>query len=244
MSDPITAEVDALLDLHQCSDEYDLDMGNGVTAKSCTSCTTTMWPCPSHDRAVAIRAILDRTAPSGGEGVTLEDRYRVTRRDGRDAPGEKHHGCRYFVLDLTHDPKAPELLDAYFDRTAASEDPPLPGCTGDYNCPAPAHQHGCFSDTQGHCNDPGDHNHAAPSEDEREALVQALRRDAGDYARHMRGETGQLSWDQRDVRAWEAAGVLAALTANHRPTANHPATCACGWEFPCATVRIIRGGRA
>lgn len=32
-----------------------------------------------------------------------------------------------------------------------------PGCTGDYECPAPAHLHGCFTDTEGHCSEPGDH---------------------------------------------------------------------------------------
>ena len=58
----------------------------------------------------------------------LEDRYQVTRRDGRDAPGRKHHGCRYFVLDLTHDSKAAALVAAYFDMLAAAsllrQDPP------------------------------------------------------------------------------------------------------------------------
>lgn len=43
-----------------------------------------------------------------------EPRYMVARHDERDLPGEKHHGCRYFVLDLTHDPKAQALVDAYF----------------------------------------------------------------------------------------------------------------------------------
>ena len=32
-----------------------------------------------------------------------------------------------------------------------------PGCTGDYECPAPAHQHGCLTDNLGHCNEPGEH---------------------------------------------------------------------------------------
>lgn len=43
----------------------------------------------------------------------LDDRYTVQRNDGRDAPGEKHHGCRYFVIDLDHDPAAPIMLQAY-----------------------------------------------------------------------------------------------------------------------------------
>lgn len=61
-----------------------------------------------------------RTADGQPRGACLdslddEPRYRVTRNDGRDAEGEKHHGCRYFVLDLTHDPKAAGLAAVYFD---------------------------------------------------------------------------------------------------------------------------------
>lgn len=40
-------------------------------------------------------------------------KFNVTRMDGKDAPGEKHHRCRYFVLDLDHDPHAAAALDAY-----------------------------------------------------------------------------------------------------------------------------------
>ena len=32
-----------------------------------------------------------------------------------------------------------------------------PGCTGDYECLAPPHQHGCMADTEGHCNEPEAH---------------------------------------------------------------------------------------
>jgi hypothetical protein len=37
--------------------------------------------------------------------------YRVDRRDRR--VNDKHSGCRYFVLDLTHDPHAKPALLAY-----------------------------------------------------------------------------------------------------------------------------------
>lgn len=33
-------------------------------------------------------------------------KFRVERTDGTSAPGEKHHGCQYLVLDLDHDPHA------------------------------------------------------------------------------------------------------------------------------------------
>ncbi|PPG36320.1 hypothetical protein [Rathayibacter sp. AY2B5] len=54
---------------------------------------------------------------------------------------------------------APALLARV--RTAeaglAALDDACPGCDGSETCPAPAHQHGCFADTEGHCNDPGEH---------------------------------------------------------------------------------------
>lgn len=40
-------------------------------------------------------------------------KFDVSRVDGRDEPGEKHHGCRYFVLDLDHDEYAGPALRAY-----------------------------------------------------------------------------------------------------------------------------------
>lgn len=43
------------------------------------------------------------------------EKFRVERTDGRSAPGEKHHGCTYFVLDVDHDPYARPALKAYAD---------------------------------------------------------------------------------------------------------------------------------
>ena len=40
-------------------------------------------------------------------------KYHVSRVDGRDAPGEKHDDCFYFVLDVTHDPHSLAALRAY-----------------------------------------------------------------------------------------------------------------------------------
>ena len=47
--------------------------------------------------------------------VGLYRKFEVHRTDGRDAPGEKHAGCRYFVLDLEHDGLASTALTAYAD---------------------------------------------------------------------------------------------------------------------------------
>ena len=54
----------------------------------------------------------------------LYEKFIVKRTDGTDAPGQKHHGCRYFVLDATHDPHAPPALLAYA-RSCESEYPVL-----------------------------------------------------------------------------------------------------------------------
>jgi len=37
----------------------------------------------------------------------------IHRTDGRSAPGERHDGCEYFVLDLTHDRHCVEALRSY-----------------------------------------------------------------------------------------------------------------------------------
>lgn len=49
----------------------------------------------------------------------LYGKFRIERVDGKSAPGEKHDGCDYFVLDLTHDPHAATALRAYAASCAA-----------------------------------------------------------------------------------------------------------------------------
>ncbi|MRV72528.1 hypothetical protein GJ700_12490 [Duganella sp. FT92W] len=45
----------------------------------------------------------------------LYEKFAVRRTDGRDAQGEKHEHCRYFVLDLDHDKHALPAIAAYAD---------------------------------------------------------------------------------------------------------------------------------
>lgn len=40
-------------------------------------------------------------------------KFNVERTDGKSAPGQKHDGCFYFVLDCDHDPHARAALQAY-----------------------------------------------------------------------------------------------------------------------------------
>lgn len=46
----------------------------------------------------------------------LYQKYFVSRTDGKSDPGEKHDGCEYFVLDLTHDPFAAAAIRAYAEK--------------------------------------------------------------------------------------------------------------------------------
>ena len=44
----------------------------------------------------------------------LYPKFIVSRTDGQDQmPGHKHYKCRYFVLDLDHDPYAEAAIKAY-----------------------------------------------------------------------------------------------------------------------------------
>ncbi len=43
----------------------------------------------------------------------LYNKFIVTRTDGNSEPGKKHDNCRYFVLDIEHDPHAIIALKAY-----------------------------------------------------------------------------------------------------------------------------------
>jgi hypothetical protein len=53
----------------------------------------------------------DVSKPAEQQGMFRK--FEVSRVDGSDQPGGKHHGCEYFVLDVTHDQHAKAALDAY-----------------------------------------------------------------------------------------------------------------------------------
>ena len=43
----------------------------------------------------------------------LYRKYRIERIDGSSGPGGKHEHCRYYTLDIDHDPFAVEAMQAY-----------------------------------------------------------------------------------------------------------------------------------
>lgn len=49
----------------------------------------------------------------GDKSKGLIGKFTVIRNDGQSEAGQKHHGCRYFVLDLDHDDHAKPALAAY-----------------------------------------------------------------------------------------------------------------------------------
>jgi hypothetical protein len=60
----------------------------------------------------------DLTKPAEQQGIF--EKFTVHRNDGSDAPGGKHHGCAYFVLDLDHDQHAPAAMRAYANSCRAT----------------------------------------------------------------------------------------------------------------------------
>jgi hypothetical protein len=54
------------------------------------------------------------------EGRGLYEKFEVRRTDGSSEPGCKHHGCRYFIIDYSHDPFAPVALCAYASACQSS----------------------------------------------------------------------------------------------------------------------------
>lgn len=63
----------------------------------------------------------ERDPAISAEGQGLFRKFEVRRVDGGDAPGGKHEGCRYFVLDLDHDPHAHAAMAAYAAECGATQ---------------------------------------------------------------------------------------------------------------------------
>lgn len=49
----------------------------------------------------------------GDRARGLYDKFIVTRTDGKSSSGQKHYGCQYVVLDMSHDPFAIPAVMAY-----------------------------------------------------------------------------------------------------------------------------------
>lgn len=60
----------------------------------------------------------DPSLPAEQQGIF--HKFNVRRADGSSDPGGKHHGCRYFVIDMDHDVHAPAALLAYAESCAVT----------------------------------------------------------------------------------------------------------------------------
>lgn len=65
-------------------------------------------------------ALPERDTTKTAEQQGLFRKFDVRRVDGSDQLGGKHHGCRYYVLDVDHDPYAAAALGAYAEACKAS----------------------------------------------------------------------------------------------------------------------------
>ena len=65
-------------------------------------------------------ALPERDTTKTAEQQGLFRKFDVRRVDGSDQPGGKHRGCRYYVLDVDHDPYAAAALGAYADACKES----------------------------------------------------------------------------------------------------------------------------
>ncbi|WP_027864271.1 hypothetical protein [Massilia alkalitolerans] len=61
----------------------------------------------------SVKDIPERDQMKGAEDQGMFRKFDVRRLDGTDRPGGKHYGCRYFVLDLSHDKNAKAAMRAY-----------------------------------------------------------------------------------------------------------------------------------
>lgn len=70
--------------------------------------------CDAAQKAISAHSSLpERGAMKSDKEQGMYRKFEVRRTDGRSEPGEKHHGCEYFVLDVDHDPYAKGAILAY-----------------------------------------------------------------------------------------------------------------------------------
>ncbi len=65
--------------------------------------------------SVAVQSFPERNPSLENCEQGVFHKFDIRRVDGSDQRGGKHYGCRYFVLDMTHDAHAPAALLAYAD---------------------------------------------------------------------------------------------------------------------------------
>lgn len=132
---------DQINHLRECAKLLDLYAGNPNISKGITQIIDSInEPEPKYE-------------PLGDTG--FHQKFHVSRVDGQSAPGERHDGCAYFVLDLDHDPFSvaamlvygvacketqPELAETIFARYPTQK-MPIPVVNWLIDMMQPFHQH-------------------------------------------------------------------------------------------------------
>lgn len=87
------------------------------------------------------------------------------------------------------------------------------GCTGANDCPAPAHVHGCYADTQGHCDAPEEHAQAARAMPSVALLARVIDAEAATYEPVTRMSYESLTLAEGSDMATQCAEAVLALFA-------------------------------
>ena len=105
-------------------------------------------PVAAPQQAAAPGALPERDLSKPAEQQGLFRKFDVRRTDDSDQPGGKHHGCRYYVLDLTHDQHAPAAMLAYAAACASTHPQLAADIVAEFGAPGtpeapkqPAHGH-------------------------------------------------------------------------------------------------------
>lgn len=105
--------------------------------------TVSKWP-EWKQNVLAHTQPTEPAPPEDEEGIY--PKYEVSRTDGRDLPGEKHHDCDLFVLDLTHDQAAIPAMLAYAEACAVTRPTLSRELSEKYGQPSPAEPTSTISD--------------------------------------------------------------------------------------------------
>lgn len=144
----------------------------------------------------------ERDQSKSAEQQGMFRKFEVRRVDGSDQPGGKHYGCRYFVLDLNHDPHAPPAMRAYAAACRATHPQLAADIEAEFGAQA------AQADVRG----------AARTD---EKIVQQTEELAAELARldgyELKGETYRNSLSARPRRYWERACIAQRLLTNTDP---------------------------
>ncbi len=118
----------------------------GLAAKAARDALALSLGHPIQGEALPER---DWSRPTDKQG--LFHKFDIRRVDGSDEPGRKHHGCRYFVLDVDHDMHASVALAAYAEACEVTHPQLAKDLRNEWQVPASTGVGKHEWDDAGHC---------------------------------------------------------------------------------------------